>query len=116
MKGVNNMRHERIRKDPLTSRVEELVGRLRAIPGNKILTLVPLDSGPFKVDMNERGTLGYQKAHDLHFRAKLVSALDGGGILLVRQFLPMKVHRETRPGKKVWIPRKRIYGLIIKGG
>ena len=110
------MRRERAGKNRLTSQVEALVKRIRAIPGSKILTLFSPDSGVFKVDMNERGTLGYQKEHDLLFRAKLVSALDGLGILIIRQFLPMKVQRETKSGKKIWIPRKRIYGLRIKSG
>ena len=47
----------------------------------------------------------------------LTKAISNKGIMVIRQFLNIKVERiiDNR-GKKLWIPQKKIYGIMLGGG
>jgi hypothetical protein len=94
---------------------EAILQRIRSLPGPKILTLVTLAS-EFAVDIDADGVCGYEPGHESLFRAKLARALQEGGGLMIRQFLPVKVQRQMPNGKLLWIPEKKLYGLFLGAG
>lgn len=95
--------------------VDDLLTRLRQLPGSKIVTLVQ-DSDVFEIDIDAEGICGYEPGHELLFRAKLARALTGGGGLMIRQFLPVKVERRMPNGRLMWVPEKRLYGVYLGDG
>jgi len=100
-----------------TAAMDKLIKSIVKIPGEKIVTLiVQEESEPFVIDVSADGKFGYHESHELLFRAKLVSAFSSSGGMIIRQFLPVKVQRKMPDGKKVWIPRKKIYGVFIGKG
>jgi len=100
-----------------TAAMDKLIKAIVKIPGNKIVTLmVQGESEPFVIDISADGKFGYHESHELLFRAKLASAFSSSGGMIIRQFLPLKVERKMPDGKKVWIPRKKIYGIFIAKG
>ncbi len=94
---------------------EEIIAACLAIRGDKVITLYAENSlNPvFIVDISKEGRIGYASGHELVFKAKLVSALQGGGGMIVRQFLPIKVERLMPNGKKMWVPKKKVYGMVL---
>ncbi len=97
--------------------MDKLIKSIVKIPGEKIVTLIVQgESEPFVIDVSADGKFGYHESHELLFRAKLVSAFSSSGGMIIRQFLPVKVQRKMPDGKKVWIPRKKIYGVFIGKG
>ncbi len=98
-------------------RISELMLMISRIRGGKILTLLISDKEePFVIDMSEEGYIGYEKDHEILFRTKLVSAFNISGILIIRQFLHIKVQRTLPNGEILWIPRKNVYGINIENG
>ena len=102
--------------DEIAIQIKGLMESILKIPGKKILTLATEHLEPFVIDVSEDGVLGYEEGHDLLFKAKLFSAFRSVGGLTVRQFLSIKVEEEMPNGKKLWIPRKNIYGVRIAYG
>lgn len=103
-------------KMKMTTDLRNLIELILKIPGAKILTLATGDQEPFVIDVSEDGVFGYDKGHKLLFKVKLASAIENGGGLIIRQFLTIKVERKMPNGKKLWIPRKNIYGISLGSG
>lgn len=95
--------------------IDDLLTRITALPGSKIVSLA-LDTGVFEIDVSAEGVYGYDRGHELLFRAKLVRALNEGGGLMIRQFLPVKVQRRMPNGRLMWVPEKKLYGLYLGEG
>jgi hypothetical protein len=93
-----------------------LVGAILALSGNKILTLVFGSEESFTVDLDENGTFGYHPSHRALFLVHLKGALSDGGGLTIRQFLTLRKEILTPKGQKMWIPVKKIYGVVLGGG
>lgn len=96
--------------------IKLLMESILKMPGKKILTLTTEDKEPFTIDVSEDGDMGYNEKHGLLFKAKLFSAFNSAGVLIIRQFMPIKVKREMANGKKIWIPLKSVYGVYIAHG
>ena len=97
--------------------VDRLIDSILRIDRNKIITIVSTyEKEPFVIDISSEGQIGYEEGHELLFRYKLIEAFNSKGGLLIRQFLPIKVQREMQDGKKMWIPKKNIYGILISNG
>jgi hypothetical protein len=103
-------------EDAIAVQSSSLIESILKIPGKKILTLAMEGRPPFVIDVSEEGVFGYEEGHESLFRAKLFSALNSAAGLIVRQFLPIKVEREMPDGRRLWIPRKNIYGIQIASG
>jgi hypothetical protein len=102
--------------DQDADRVDDLITSILKVPGKKIITLIGQESEPFVIDVSANGDLGYHESHGLLFKAKLGAAFRCAGGLIIRQFLPLKVQRARSNEKKLWIPRKNIYGIQILNG
>jgi hypothetical protein len=105
---------------------------LLSIPGEKIVTIGHRDHRTFEVDVHSDGSFGYddfpgglnvvKRLFDAHLRA----ALEGGGALVIRQFLGIKVKAKvnwlggeaspTEEGKVVEVPMKAIFMFRLFGG
>lgn len=92
---------------------KQLLEEILKIPGDKIVTLSTL-SVTFQVDIDVTGHFGYEPDAKALFLAKLYSALDEGGGIIIREFLSIRVERKLPNGKKAWIPEKNLYGVILK--
>jgi hypothetical protein len=46
----------------------------------------------------------------------LQTAIDSNGGLIVRQFLSLKVERLMPNGKRIWVPKKNVYGVMMGNG
>lgn len=95
--------------------VDELLEVITGLRGDKIVTLA-YEERKFVIDINANGKIGYDPTHEALFRAKLFNAMDSPGSLIVRQFLPIKVERTMTDGRKRWIPKKKIYGVVLVNG
>jgi hypothetical protein len=95
--------------------IAELLKALRALPGDKIATLV-VESGQQTFDLNQDGTIGYTSGHERVFVQMLEEGLSTGGALIIRQFLTIKVERTMPNGVKRWIPKKNVYGIFLGQG
>jgi hypothetical protein len=84
------------------------------ISGDKVLTLV-YDTPPQEVvvDVSATGQWGYAVGVRELFTAKLISAMNSGGGLLVRAFLPMFFEHRPPNGKPIQIPYKKLYGFAL---
>jgi hypothetical protein len=98
--------------------VDKLIDYIRQIPNTKIVTLSIDDEkvSSFDIDVDDHGAFGYEKGHLDLFRAKLLTAFRFGGGMVIRQFLHLKNEYTNPEGKKVWIPQKNIYGVLIQDG
>jgi hypothetical protein len=97
--------------------IESLLDAILNVPGDKIITLIAHDrSEPFSIDIGADGNIGYEDFHKSLFDAKLLTAFSCSGGVIIRQFLALKVERVMPNGKKMWIPRKNIYGVMIGNG
>ncbi|MFZ4099654.1 MAG: hypothetical protein ACOYKZ_04940 [Chlamydiia bacterium] len=94
--------------------VTQLIDEILKIKGKKILTLSTLDDS-FVVDVDASGRFGYQFGVKELFLAKLHRAMRGGGGLVIRQFLELRVKRTTPSLKEMWLPEKNIY-IVGLGG
>lgn len=98
-------------------RIEQLIQAIRAIPGNKVLTLMTTEqSDPLVMTVTHDGVFGRNREHDALFRIRLAYAFTRAGSLIIRQLSPLKIQREMPHGKRRWIPRKNIYGISIVHG
>ncbi len=97
---------------------------LLSIPGEKIVTIGHRDHRTFEVDVHSDGSFGYddfpggRNVVKRLFDAHLGAALEGGGALVIRQFLDIKVKAKvnwlggeadpSEEGKVVEVPMKAI--------
>lgn len=95
--------------------IHSLVAEILNIPGIKIITLA-IDDECFKIDIDERGNFGYHPGHQALFRTKLVRALQQGGGMIIREFLPLRVKTKMPNGKEAWISEKNLYGVFLRDG
>lgn len=102
----------KINSHEIKSEVLKILELIQAIPGDKIITLAASNEA-FKIDVDEAGRFGYVKEHLFEFKLKLSNALREGGGLIIRQFLTVKFEDKTPSGKIIWIPAKKIYGLLL---
>jgi hypothetical protein len=96
--------------------VRSVIKAILKLPGDKMLTVITPITPPQTFDVSEKGVFGYHRSHKQLFEKLLQQAITGGGGLVIRQFLPLKVERTTPEGKKIWIPRKNIYGIALGNG
>jgi hypothetical protein len=90
----------------------KLLDLIQRIPGKKILTLTTAEDY-FKIDVDAESKYGYAEGHFFLFKAKLATALNEGGGLIIRQFLDIKFEQRVPNGKLMWIPVKKIYGVML---
>lgn len=95
--------------------VARLLTAIQRLPETKIVTVAGSDHVQ-KFDIAPDGTIGHRVGHDLLLRWLLAMGMEWGCGLIIRQFLPAKVERVVTNGKRLWIPRKRIYGVFLGGG
>jgi hypothetical protein len=94
-----------------------LIEKILKMPGKKILTLVMEENEEaFSIDVSEDGVFGYDEDAYYLLVAKLASALDYGGGLIIRQFLPEKIKATMPSGERRLIPKKNIYGINLSYG
>ena len=91
--------------------MDKLLQAIRAIPGQKIVTLAQAGGRTSRVDIDENGAVGYEPAHELLLSAKLTNAASEGGALIIRQFLDERVEINGR-----MLPRKNLYGVVLGAG
>jgi len=95
--------------------INSLLEAILKIPGQKIVTLATaFDQSA--VDIDENGKFGYEEGVKEFFIAKLLRAINEGGGLIIREFLPFKIKRKSFKGKDIWIPEKALYGVFLKDG
>lgn len=95
--------------------LERLIAAILNIQGDKIVTIAT--SGHHQAyDIKANGYIGYAPFHRYQFEAQLVEAFRAGGGIIIRQFLAIKVEQVMPNGKKMWIPRKNVYGISIVNG
>lgn len=94
--------------------VDDLMKAILRLKGKKVLTLSSNKGADnFAVDIDPDGVFGYQEGVKEIFLAKLHSAVHAGGGLIIRQFTGLKILRTLPHGKRVWIPCKNIYGVML---
>lgn len=103
-------------RNTLLGSLDELMIEILKIPGDKIITLANQDQHCFTVDVSQEGVFGYQPGVRELFLAKLMSAIQGSGSIIIREFLPIKVKTILPNGKKMWIPEKNLYGITLQKG
>ena len=103
-------------KDIGIGAANDLLATILDIPGNKIITLYRADGTEFKIDISAQGRFGYAPGHKALFVANLVSAIGSSSVLVIRQFLPLKVERQTPNDKTMFIPKKKLYGIVLANG
>ena len=103
------------KKTKASPALASLLRSLRAIPGEKIVTLA-VQSGEQAFDIQEDGTIGYAPSHERLLKTMIEEGLSFGGGMLVRQFLPLKIERLMPNGTKQWIPKKNVYGVFFAKG
>jgi hypothetical protein len=97
------------------NKIEALITAILSIPGDKIVTIATAEYHQ-AYDIKANGDIGYAPTHKQLFEAHLVEAFRSGGGISIRQFLNIKVERVMPSGKKIWIPRKNIYGISVVNG
>lgn len=92
-------------------RVDKLLDVIRALPGQKILTLAHADGRTFVIDVSPEGDFGYEPGHLALLVAKVINMLFDGGAITIRQFREDKVEIGDRE-----FPRKNIYSIVFVDG
>ena len=88
--------------------VDKLIGFIRSLHGDKIVTLVGSGGAEMTIDVDADGTFGYSEGHFPLFKARLARAMTDSGALTIRVF----EDRRAPSG----LPYKRLYGFFIGGG
>lgn len=88
---------------------DAVIAAIKRIPGIKIVTLLSSHSlNPhMTIDVSAEGDFGYHMDHFALFRAKLMSAMLDGSVV-VRQFLNVTFQCDGRE-----LPRKIVYGVAF---
>ena len=95
--------------------LEDIIAAILTIKGDKIVTIAT--TGHHQAyDINAKGDIGYAPFHRHQFETQLAAAFRDGGGVIIRQFLTIKVECVMPNGKKMWIPRKNVYGISIVDG
>ena len=98
-----------------TAPFDDLMRHIQALPGRKILTLIDAHRAR-EIDMDEQGALDTEPVLAKLFEAALHAAIDQGGALIIRQFLPLRTRVTTQTGAEHWLPIKNIYGARLGKG
>ncbi|MBC7660788.1 MAG: hypothetical protein H7249_13915 [Chitinophagaceae bacterium] len=97
-------------------KAQELLGKIRSLPGKKMLTLSVLledDTSDFVFDITERGVVGYHEEHEEQLTTLLEFGIQNSGGLIVRQFTPMTYECKAHDGKVLSFPYKLIYAIFL---
>ena len=98
-------------------KAHELLGRIRSLPGKKMLTLSVLleeeDTSDFVFDITDHGVIGYHEDHEEQLTTLLEYGIQHSGGLIVRQFTPMTYECQTSEGKVMNFPYKLIYAIFL---
>ena len=99
-----------MKENRLESVVNELIGKINNILGQKIVTLIYSDFGAEQkavYDISKNGEIGYSEDDKSTFIDQLAKAIQNGGALTLRQFT------EIYDGN---LPIKRLYGIRLGKG
>lgn len=97
--------------------VQEIIQKIEKIPGQKVITFTGVeDEIPFSgdIDCSKEGVWGDYPEDLRMFQDILLYLLEHSGNIVIRQFLNIKLERETSNGEKVWVPKKNIYALVLE--
>ncbi len=97
-------------------KANELFGRIRSLPGKKMLTLSILlenDTSDFVFDITDQGVVGYHEEHEQQLMAMLEYGIQHSGGLIIRQFTPMTYESQTSSGQSASFPYKLIYAIFL---
>jgi len=97
-------------------KAHELLGRIRSLPGKKMLTLSILleeDTSDFVFDITDHGVVGYHEDHEEQLTALLEYGIQHSGGLIIRQFTPMTYECQTNDGRCASFPYKLIYAIFL---
>ena len=97
-------------------KAHELLGRIRSLPGKKMLTLSVLldeDTSDFVFDVTDHGVIGYHEDHEEQLTTLLEYGIQNSGGLIVRQFTPMMYESHTLNGDALSFPYKLIYAIFL---
>lgn len=92
---------------------QQLLEHLIALPYQKIITLLRQDNSGQQFDIDENGKVGYETGHKEFFLAVLANMLNDGGVLMIRQFTPLKTEIINHKNEPMWVPIKNVYALIL---
>lgn len=107
------------RKNIFSTNTQQFANCLKKMAGTKIVTLLTADNFSQPFDIDEKGNIGYDPSHEELFFAlteKMINHPEMGGVVIIRQFSPLKTEFINPQGEKVWIPIKNLYGLILGQG
>ncbi|RZA16825.1 MAG: hypothetical protein EOP10_23885 [Proteobacteria bacterium] len=97
-------------------KAHELLGKIRALPGKKMLTLSVLledDTSDFVFDITDHGVVGYHEDHEEQLTTLLEFGIQNSGGLIIRQFTPMTYECQAHDGKVLSFPYKLIYAIFL---
>ncbi len=100
--------------EPSGNKALQLLNHIVTIAGIKILTLLLEETGEIKFDIDDDGNVGYDPMHKHLLLAELNSGFSNGGVVIIRQFTPLKTEIINAKNKKMWVPIKNVYGLILR--
>jgi hypothetical protein len=94
----------------------DLLEKIRALPGKKMLTLSVLldeETSDFVFDITDQGVVGYHEDHEEQLTTLLEYGIQHSGGLIIRQFTPMLFETKTTDGKSISFPYKLIYAIFL---
>ena len=97
-------------------KAHELLEKIRALPGKKMLTLSVLldeDTSDFVFDITDQGIVGYHEDHEEQLTTLLEYGIQHSGGLIIRQFTPMIYESKANDGKTMSFPYKLIYAIFL---
>ncbi len=97
-------------------KAHELLDRIRALPGKKMLTLSVLlddDTSDFVFDVTDHGVVGYHEDHEEQLTTLLEYGIQNSGGLIIRQFTPMIYEGQAPNGEALSFPYKLIYAIFL---
>jgi len=106
-------------KNIVSPKTQQFVNYLKQMTGTKIVTLLTESNFSQPFDIDEKGNIGYDPSHEELFFAlteRMINHPEMGGVVIIRQFSPLKTEFINPQGEKVWIPIKNLYGLILGQG
>jgi hypothetical protein len=106
-------------KNSVSPKTQQFVNCLKQMAGTKIVTLLTESNFSQPFDIDEKGNIGYDPSHKELFFAlieRMINHPEMGGVVIIRQFSPLKTECINQQGEKVWIPIKNLYGLTLGQG
>jgi len=94
----------------ISEQAKELLATIREIPGEKIVTILVNEDGQYKYDISADGVVGYVPSHETNFLLQVQQALNGHGVLWIRQFIP----NSKDVGGDSKIPWKCLYSIFLQ--